>query len=305
MTESVVKQGHGGSAATLPDTIIVGGHPSTLFDYVTTTLKRVVPGDEGKPLADSTFFSERLLIPGDPSDVFGLKELLEYEDGHALYLFLESPEAVLGRALRDEQNLSETAREWHAVTDRLLHLTEEYPSRVRPFITEEVLASPAAFADAVAATEGVSLVYSGARVAPERDVWEDFYMLAAGQYVAERRDLSGLRQSLFAKAKRLPAGRERVAIDWSRPVAGVRALRKENRILLDRLHWLQMQYETTFLKLQKEEDVLRDLRNRVDDKEAQLVRLNRKIDQMRKSTSWRLTLPIRVLSRLFRKVVRR
>ena len=85
-------------------------------------------------------------------------------------------------------------------------------------------------------------------------------------------------------------------------------LAEENQLLLLQLHQVQEELERYYLELQDAvnrrfslERRLTDWKDKVEKRERELENARNKIEDFRRSTSWRITLPVRILGRLIRR----
>lgn len=301
----------------LPNRIVIGGHNTAYFAQLLSSIKKIVPASGAESSAESEYFSGRLVTPEDPSDSSAIRLLLEEDKAAALLLFIEAPSGFIARSLSAGLSIDDAASGWYDVANRLMTLAQTEGERVHLYVAEQVALLPGDFVAKLSGVCGIELSYGGRWPIPERGLWEDFFTLIADQYLEERADLKSLTKVIETNARSLDTGRESTRVDWRRAFNGVEQLREESHLVVDHLYWLQVQYEAALLRLQTEEDRVAEIRSKlverdrsISDRDRKLKEArqkiderNRKVEQMRRSLSWRMTLPIRVVSRVLRRLI--
>lgn len=322
MAAAVDTEGEVRLEQSIPGRIVVAGWPDSSLSEIVDLLQRIGPASWSVRSGEACGvnpFRERLVIPPNPGDVDWLREELGHDDGAVLLLFIENAQTLLARKLSEGAPLQESAKEWHAAADRLLRLAEGSDDRVKVIAADEAVSAPASFTDYLSGVCRLPLSFKSEVGVRTRFKWDDFFLMVAGQFLQEQRDLRALARDLQQRRDFRPGGRPNLRVDWSAVLADVSAMRRENCALVELLHRLQMTLEQNMLELKNQEEAARDLARQLQARDEEMARLKsqllnstRDVDQLKasldalqRSTSWKITEPIRTGVRFCRGLARR
>lgn len=299
MVQTPKRQSSSTSGLSQVNRIILGGYPEDRVEKVAVLLKNLEAkdGQDGYEWC-RTDFIERLLVPSEPADAELLRAKLSGDDHNILMMFIENPASVLATALANQESLRDVAGEWRLAVERLLDLAESDEARIQVFALDEVLSSPAGFAELLSRDFGLKLSVIREHDGERRRRLRDFYLLTANQYIREHPDLSDLAAKLEKKRKFIPVFRPSLEVDWSRSLDDVNAIRDENALMFEQLHKLQVDFEHNFFRLTESERKNRELIREL----AEMKGLRKKLQKVYSSTSWKITRPVRAVSFLIRRL---
>ncbi len=308
------------SRPTKPRRIVLAGWPSRSFEKIVSLLHSINPTAlDGRENGGINPFTERLVVPKDPANVDFIQSQVGYDESFRVLIFIETLESVLARSLADGQPAMETARQWVTIVEPLLAMCRADRSRVRIIATDDAIHAPACFAEYLSETLGWPLSYANDLNVDAKHRWDDFYLMVATQYVREQFDLNEFAQELDISRDFHPARRPRIEVDWSAVLSDVETVRRENCVLVELLHKLQMDLEHNVLQLKAQEDSTRDMSRKLAESEARqnesiqkivglerrLANRTRALENMMKSTSWKITKPLRSTMELLKRVIGR
>lgn len=306
MTKNTPQKTESLLGATTPSRVILAGWPSESFTQITAFMRSIRPESAATQIQNQPIinpFAERLIVPKDPCDIETLRQELAQSDKAVLLIFLEDLETVLADQLRSGSSGFESADQWHYIADRLLGLAERESSRVKLISADEALHAPASFVEFLSRELLWPLQPASQLPLKSKQKWDDFYLMAATHYIRERPELSRLatdfREKRAFRSVNPPQSADSIAV-----VNDFEALRRENCVLLELLHKLQMDLEDAVLQRSKRDDSIRDLTRKLTEASEEAAALKRSLKTIRESTSWKLTQPLRTAVVGLRRILR-
>lgn len=255
-------------------------------------------------------------------DGAGLPTQFEAEAGTLALLVLDAPESWITVALHQGKELSVALNEWLLAADAMVRLVEAMPESASLKVFQDIRRHPRKFAERLA--NRFCLEW---RIRSELDEWPEEQSDPVLAVIAA---LCAIRHRTVGetwKRIRQHAARESDTylkfpqIDVDLALMRYRHLAGENQLMFEQLHRMQVELEKTLFDAQSAQSEIRELREQVQSSEKRsgvqalrqkfrsseekLNSLENELEQMRKSTSWKITGPARVAIRGIRRLLRR
>lgn len=233
---------------------------------------------------------------------------------HVLFLY-RRPESAALAALAESncEGVAQALSEWHAAVEAMLALFRRNRRRITLVDAEAALANPQTFASQLSTRTGATIETMQApseSAAVSAQLMDRAIATFAAQNTAAVQELTGeLEASSLALAREVadpipPVDDLLAAYAEQREVREhtLSQLQDENELLLLQLHQVQEEFEQYFLENQDKDKRFTELRNEKAKLEKtnryledQLERATRNLEDIKKSLSWRLTVPLRSL----------
>jgi hypothetical protein len=267
----------------------------------------------------------QMLANSDPQSIAG--QLQASADAHLL-LFYRAATPVLAEAMGQGRSPDDSLKEWLAQAEAILGMIRQ--NRRRVSLVEMTLAQqdPVAFIERLGQRLSLTLktpISESARNAADQDA---IYRLIA--HAAVMNNMKARRAAAELQATALPVGMEETLLPealnaWQayqrkdevelekaqaepEQYGDLEELKEENELLLLQLHQVQEELESYYLEGRDLGSNYQQLeaRNSKLEKEHRVLKqraevLQQKIDNMRKSSSWRLTKPLRGFNKMFKR----
>ena len=252
---------------------------------------------------DSTWAAEALgmeIIDVGSSEQWGSgpSNPLEVGDKELLLLCHTRPEYAVAHAVENGKSPAEALAHWRDGADAIMRAFRRRRERTVVVDGLQALRHPQAFATACTERFGISLADQQLPAArePDRENRDDLSLLIATQLVAQDAAMADLLGELEAASIPLDEPEQAPQLDSERLQALHREfgdVHEENELLLLQLHQVQEELETYYLEYKAAQQQAEKNKKAADEYKKQ-------INRMRYSTSWRITMPIRVLMRLLK-----
>lgn len=227
--------------------------------------------------------------------------LEQHPEGHILLLF-NAPVPTIARHMADTVEPGEAVAQWHQHAEQVLAIVRQNRRRMTLVALEAALADPAAFTALIGDRFGLALK----RPVDSSDAGDDpgaLFRMMAENAVWQSADVRNLAAELEANALPMPPSHglllpavEEVYSEFNTLVEHTRARRKEleeeNELLLQQLHQVQEELETTFQKnrdlsgkldaLEKDNSASAQSSEQLTDLQTELDQVKRQSDERRK-----------------------
>lgn len=301
---------------------------SLLLTVYSTPTWKAFAHVSGLPLITEVPFSmtetAALLIPEQPLSTLSTL-VLGLPSGHSLWLAVEQAEYFLANAIENGKDLENAAKQWQEQTSVLLTLHSQHRRQLQLFNLQQALAQPITFRDKL--NSAVPIAHYSAQT-----INNNLALLAACQYVAQQPELRSLNTRLQASALPLCESEiltpdiNQILLQNNSIAAQLTATIKERDLILLHLQEVQEQLESRYqalVSLQAEEQkskhatLARDKQQarEITKLEAELRKtkawaasseyasqlLQQELTELRGSTLWKMTQPVRALGSMVKK----
>ncbi|ADH86536.1 hypothetical protein [Desulfurivibrio alkaliphilus] len=239
----------------------------------------------------------------------------DFAQAHLL-LFHSRPETALAQAMAEQGNPDQTLEKWQQAAQQLLQVYRHNRQRASLVNIDCALAAPALFMKACHKRFGLKKAKPphSNEAGSKNTESSDMHLLLAAQMVAQSAPTSELIAELEAGSLPLAEQPEpnincqQIHQDYqavTRQANELKEVKEENELLLLQLHQVQEELESYYLQLQSEQEKhrqakseLAELKKEQKRHKAKVNQLNGRIDRLQKSTSWKITAPMRGLVKL-------
>lgn len=236
---------------------------------------------------------------------------LEVGDDELLLLCHTRPEYAVARAMEEGRMPSEGLASWREAAEAIMRAFRR--RREKTVVVDAALAArePKAFVEACAARFDIRATTPPIPAAGDLEYGQadDFRSLIATQVVSQDPAIPDLLRELEAASVPLGESDEPPRLDGDRLWSAYQDLqeargqelqdvREENELLLLQLHQVQEELESYYLEFKGGQKRADEQKKRADEQKKRADARKKRINQIRRSTSWRITMPLRVLKRL-------
>ena len=266
------------------------------------------------------------------------KAMEQIESAQSL-IFHARPETVLLRAMEEGSSLTEALHNWCDLAAQVLDLYRHNRRRVMLVSSEAARSNPAEFSRACSKHFGLQGTPDDAsRPTLTSGPQEEIHRLIAAQMIAQSPTAQDLVVELEASSVPLGEPHGLPVVDCEQVYRQLREMtasksgeeaelqlhdaREENELLLLHLHQVQEELESYYLDLRKEQEkemalqetiakrneTIKNKNVAIEKKEqkyqdmlAQKKKLDKQLETLRHSLSWRITRPVRAIRRVFKR----
>lgn len=298
-------------------------------------------GSNGQHLPSAEGDEPVVIAAREDGDQATLEAILDEQPSVHCLCVTEGPIAHVARSLKAGSRLDEAAAAWQRDAEAALNLIRQHPFQCLTVLHEQVMTEPAAFARLLKekCSLDITLNLSPVKLGAE----EALFRVLAAQHINQEVVLSDIALELEASAWPIVEPDTAAGLDSAAAVEAYRGgsrqleefrqqfqefetLRDEREQLLAQLHKVQLELEDYFLRSQQLEKERDKLQNDLEKKQKTIENMQRGIDgrtntireraqtireleahikSIYKSSSWRLTKPVRAIGRVFRRLFRR
>jgi hypothetical protein len=278
-------------------------------------------------------------------DVDVLANYLESKPDISVLLVLDAPEAWIAVALHEGKELANACNDWLLAADACVRLADALPERVSVNVYQDIQRNPRKFVERLANNLELQWGIRGDLGEWEEKPVDPVLAVIAELSARRHRTISETWKRLQQHAvHERGAGLKLQQLDAEVALTRYRNLAGENRLMFEQLHRNQVELEKKIFDAQSAQSEAQDLRHALQSREAELEQLRRmnaacegeilklssscegeilklsssceaarktvdrlelKLEQMRKSTSWKITGPMRVAIRAMRRMLGR
>lgn len=256
------------------------------------------PSDGGVPL----------LAVGERIFDMNLPELLSSSHDIQVLLVYDRPEVSVAKAVGEGEGPTESLKKWQNQVEAILNAYRSERRKVHLVSAEQIAQNPVSFADAIKKHIGLD---GSNRLPPceyQLDKSLEIYQLVGHQMVLQTDRARKLAEEFEASSIPLGERFDSPVFDCERIFRSVKPgviaedsltdLENENELLLIQLHQVQEELESYYLENQEEAIRSQKLEDLLKEKERELWQYIRTLHQLRQSRSWRITKPLRVMTKL-------